>query len=58
MALARRSKKQRVKVDNMTLHEAIKAILKENNRPMAAKDIASAINLQGVMELIIWSQQF
>lgn len=31
----------------MTLHEAIQTVLKENNRPMWAKDIADAINQKG-----------
>lgn len=31
----------------MTLHEAIQTVLDENNRPMRAKEIASAINLTG-----------
>ncbi|MEJ5993390.1 N-6 DNA methylase [Pedobacter sp. Du54] len=31
----------------MTLHEAIQTVLKENNRPMRAKDIALAINQKG-----------
>lgn len=31
----------------MTLHEAIQTVLNENNRPMRAKEIASAINSNG-----------
>ncbi|MEJ5092147.1 N-6 DNA methylase [Sphingobacterium faecium] len=31
----------------MTLHEAIQTVLNENNRPMRAKEIASAINVTG-----------